>query len=312
MKGKIKWFNNAKGYGFIEVPGATDIFVHYSAISGDGFKTLEEGQEVEFEITQGPKGPQAERVVKPQASEQTQDESSHEQTPQGEFVAFALIGNKIRTVSLTPDGSYRILDEGQNLHNIIYVTSSETMALQIAVDELETLVNNPKAQERDFQDFFEKYPDFILNDEYKEAHSQVVLAKDDGSAFIPDFVLEPIDQSALCDLLELKLPSAQVFVLQQRRMRFAAAVCEACAQLREYSMFFDEEANRNKIKEQYGLLAFKPRMFVIIGRRGDVSPIDIRKMQTDLPNLTVRTYDDVIGRIKAKVNQMKRGVTPSL
>ncbi len=64
--GKVKWFNNAKGYGFIEQPGESDIFVHYSAIQGDGFKTLEQGQDVEFEVTQGPKGPQAENVYKAQ------------------------------------------------------------------------------------------------------------------------------------------------------------------------------------------------------------------------------------------------------
>jgi CspA family cold shock protein len=64
VTGKVKWFNNDKGYGFIEQPGSSDVFVHYSAICGDGFKSLEEGQEVEFEVTQGPKGPQAENVVK--------------------------------------------------------------------------------------------------------------------------------------------------------------------------------------------------------------------------------------------------------
>ena len=64
ITGKVKWFNNAKGYGFIEQPDSADIFVHYSAIQGDGFKTLEEGQTVEFEVTQGPKGPQAEKVTK--------------------------------------------------------------------------------------------------------------------------------------------------------------------------------------------------------------------------------------------------------
>ena len=62
--GMVKWFNNAKGYGFIEQPGEQDIFVHYSAISGDGYKTLIQGQEVEFEVTNGPKGPQAENVMK--------------------------------------------------------------------------------------------------------------------------------------------------------------------------------------------------------------------------------------------------------
>jgi len=60
--GKVKWFNNSKGYGFIEQEGGNDVFVHFSAILGTGYKSLEEGQQVEFEITQGPKGPQAANV----------------------------------------------------------------------------------------------------------------------------------------------------------------------------------------------------------------------------------------------------------
>ncbi|TMQ50646.1 MAG: cold shock domain-containing protein [Candidatus Eisenbacteria bacterium] len=62
--GKVKWFNEAKGFGFIERPGGPDVFVHYSAIVGDGFKSLKEGDEVTFEVTQGPKGPQAANVQK--------------------------------------------------------------------------------------------------------------------------------------------------------------------------------------------------------------------------------------------------------
>ena len=61
--GKVKWFNNSKGYGFIEQKGGSDVFVHYSAIQGDGFRSLNEGQDVEFEITQGSKGLQASNVV---------------------------------------------------------------------------------------------------------------------------------------------------------------------------------------------------------------------------------------------------------
>lgn len=62
-KGRVKWFSEAKGYGFIEREEGEDVFVHYTAIQMDGFKTLAEGQEVEFEVTQGEKGPQAENVV---------------------------------------------------------------------------------------------------------------------------------------------------------------------------------------------------------------------------------------------------------
>jgi CspA family cold shock protein len=62
-KGKVKWFNDAKGYGFIEREEGEDVFVHFTAIAGDGFRTLAEGQEVEFEVVQGSKGPQAENVT---------------------------------------------------------------------------------------------------------------------------------------------------------------------------------------------------------------------------------------------------------
>jgi cold shock protein len=64
LKGTVKWFNAEKGYGFIQVEGGEDVFVHFSAIQGDGFKTLDEGQEVEFEITEGNRGPQAANVIK--------------------------------------------------------------------------------------------------------------------------------------------------------------------------------------------------------------------------------------------------------
>ena len=63
-QGTVKWFNEAKGYGFITTDEGKDVFVHYSAIMGDGFKTLAEGQKVSFEITQGAKGPQASNVLK--------------------------------------------------------------------------------------------------------------------------------------------------------------------------------------------------------------------------------------------------------
>ena len=62
--GTVKWFNDAKGYGFIERPDGDDVFVHYSAIEGGGFKTLSEGESLEFDVVEGPKGKQAANVIK--------------------------------------------------------------------------------------------------------------------------------------------------------------------------------------------------------------------------------------------------------
>jgi len=63
VNGTVKWFNESKGFGFIEQESGPDVFAHFSAISSSGFKTLNEGQKVEFTVTQGPKGPQAENIV---------------------------------------------------------------------------------------------------------------------------------------------------------------------------------------------------------------------------------------------------------
>jgi CspA family cold shock protein len=64
QEGTVKWFNAEKGFGFIEVEGGSDVFVHFSAIQGEGFKSLDEGQRVQFNVVQGNRGPQAENVVK--------------------------------------------------------------------------------------------------------------------------------------------------------------------------------------------------------------------------------------------------------
>lgn len=64
IRGVVKWFNNAKGYGFLGHEGGPDVFIHYTAITGDGYKSLQEGDAVEFDIVQGQKGPQAANVIK--------------------------------------------------------------------------------------------------------------------------------------------------------------------------------------------------------------------------------------------------------
>ncbi len=73
IRGKVKWFNNSKGFGFIGRADGPDVFVHYTAVNTDGYKSLQEGEEVEFDIVQGAKGPQAENVTKIAAPVQRQD-----------------------------------------------------------------------------------------------------------------------------------------------------------------------------------------------------------------------------------------------
>lgn len=76
VTGKVKWFSNTKGYGFIEQEGGQDVFVHYSSIAGEGYKTLEEGDVVTFDIVQSDKGPQAANVMKQEKKESKTQEGS--------------------------------------------------------------------------------------------------------------------------------------------------------------------------------------------------------------------------------------------
>ncbi|MBN8550679.1 MAG: cold shock domain-containing protein [Deltaproteobacteria bacterium] len=75
LKGVVKWFNDAKGFGFIEHPSGKDVFVHYSAIEADGFKTLKDGEEVLYEIKEGPKGLHAMRVQRSASAQAATDEA---------------------------------------------------------------------------------------------------------------------------------------------------------------------------------------------------------------------------------------------
>lgn len=228
-------------------------------------------------------------------------EEAHNEEEENEWVAVAEFDDRMRLVLLSKDGTYRFAEGSELLHGF-YLISSETRALGEAVEELEALLNNPQAKEKDFQNFFERNPQLILNDEYKKAHSQVVLTRDEGS-LIPDFLLEPVDQSGLCDILDLKLPTANIYVLKKSRMRYASAVWEACAQLREYSRYFDDKMNRDLIFRKYGLTAYKPKNIVVIGRRGNVDPIEVRKIQSEIMDVEIRTYDDILTRAKAKLNR---------
>jgi hypothetical protein len=216
------------------------------------------------------------------------------------WIAIGLFGDQLRVVSLESDGRYRFLDVRGNTHNLLYAHShAEALVRRDVADEFESLMNSKGVTEERLHQFFARNPEFILTGDYKAAHSKIVLDRADAP-LVPDFLLEPVDQGALCDLLELKRPDARLFVLKKNRLRFSAAVFEAVAQLREYSRYFDEQRNREYIKRQYGLTAFKPRMFLILGRSGDVDPMIRRIAEQDVPEIVLRTYDDLLARIRGR------------
>lgn len=169
--GIVKKIVTNKGYGFIVPEGEDqDLFFHRNSLVDITLGELREGDKINFEADDPPKESTAINVGRDWVPDPKEELPSDEESPEEEIIAVALFDDKMRVVSLLPDGSYRFLDEVQNLHNILYVTSSETMALQIAVEELEYLVNNPNSKEKDLQDFFDRHRNFILNDEYKDAH----------------------------------------------------------------------------------------------------------------------------------------------
>lgn len=216
------------------------------------------------------------------------------------WIAVGMFGDKLRVVSLEPDGRYRFVDARNNSHNLLFAYDhAEALVRRDVADEFENLINSKRVTEERLHQFFERNPEFILTNDYKAAHSKIVLDRTDAP-LIPDFMLEPVDQGSLCDLLELKRPDTRLFVLKKNRLRFSAAVFEAVAQLREYSRYFDEQHNREFVRQHYGLTAFKPRMFLILGRSGDVDPMIRRVAEQDLPEVVLRTYDDLLARIRGR------------
>jgi len=237
---------------------------------------------------------------------ETMQFTSEKESQKYEFVAIGFLGNRLKLFSLHRDGRFVFLDE-INAYGGVYVITSETLALKQAIDELETFINNKDLREEDLQDFFKRNPEFILNDEYRKAHSKVVLEKENQETLVPDFILEPYNSERLCAILDLKLPSAKVWVLKKNRPRFSSAVFEAVSQLREYSQFFEHDHNRLQILNEYGLLVYRPKLFVIIGRRGPVDPLVRRRIEIGTPDTTVLTYDDIIEKLRHKIGLAEKG-----
>lgn len=214
------------------------------------------------------------------------------------YVAVTIINDELRLISLSPDGSYNYLDGCGKYHNIIYTYTLDSLRREKAIREFESMLNDSSLKENDYQQFFEEYPEFIVDENYKEAHAQVFIEREIDGPLIPDFLLEPINDNEFCDILEIKRPSSKVFVLQRNRERFSAAVMEGVAQLRVYSEYFENKSLREKVEDKYGLSCFRPKLFLIIGRLGDIDPTTKRRLASTMPEVTIKTYDELLMRMK--------------
>lgn len=307
IQGTVKWFNSDKGYGFIATDGGKDVFVHFSEIVMEGYRNLEEGQRVWFEITQAERGPQATSVhvsePDPESREEPENPANDDEE---EALGVAIVDGQLRLIAIQPDGAVKFLDPHQQYHHLLYVASLEAYGWKSLIEELEELINSPKVKESQLQDFFERNPEFLFGDTYETAMPHIVLQRPAEGPLIPDFALKPSNANALCDLLELKLPTAKLLVGQNNRRRLSSALLEACAQLREYRDYFEDDHNRRAVEEAYGLRFFRPRMFVVIGKRSEYSASSLRKAESDVPNLSISTYDDLVERAKSRMRRRGR------
>lgn len=169
------------------------------------------------------------------------------------------------------------------------------------LEEFEWMINRPDVSEHQFQRFFEARPDFLLGLEHRSLRSQVVLTREDRPDLRPDFMLERLD-GGFADLLELKTPQERLAVGRNGRRTVSATLHSALAQLRTYRSYFDDVAHRSAFYTKYGLHAYKPRLFLIIGRSsGFSSPEERADIEDELRDAKLLTFDDILLRARRRL-----------
>jgi len=308
----VKWWSNEKGFGFIEREGGDDVFVHFSALTMDGYKNLTEGEPVEFEVVQGDKGQQAANVS-----------VVGERTPEPEQPLGEETSPEQHVLLLNEDGSVTYLAATVGPNGMLEASVQDLRALLLGsaiqrargsrpdlAQEFEDVLNMKGLREQNIQEFLESHPEFLLGDEYDLAIPQVVLPIGDGESLRPDFLLRPIAGVTWdARVVELKLPGQKL--LRQRplhREGMYTAVHDGVAQLRAYRRYFEEETHRTEFAKDMGFSVSRPRLALVIGRIHDFPPKErFSTVAHDLEPVDIFSYDDLILRYRHLVRSGKLG-----
>lgn len=167
------------------------------------------------------------------------------------------------------------------------------------IEELEELMNDPRAAEAQFQEFFERHPHFLRRWDHREVHPHVYLTREDDGPLVPDFILtnrETHDAAILDIKRTLQGPKKKSLIRRQHnRERFADAVQEACSQLRTYRRWFEVPENRKSLKAKIGMEVYNPRLMVVIGRSSEFrDEVDRAILRSGNPDVEIVTYDDML------------------
>lgn len=198
------------------------------------------------------------------------------------------------------DGSWVYADGTTKLPAGIYLAVSNEWGP--ILQELESMVNDPRTNEADLQHFFERYPALLQGDEYDRVIPQAVIKPDDRRVnWRADFVLHPTFQTDFCKILELKLPDARsVKDPKSGHNAFYYEMHKAVEQLRDYGSAFSSSVVRNRFSRAYGVDVFKPDLQLVIGRKWEVAHVGTMLERQRRDGVGIIDWDTLIEKLERK------------
>jgi RNA polymerase sigma factor (sigma-70 family) len=176
---------------------------------------------------------------------------------------------RIQLIYEQGDNIWQASDNNLTLINGLYVFTKSKWS--IILSELEKLINKWNLKEQELQDFFETYPELIIDEQYSSAIPQATIVKDDTTTWKADFILIPSDQLSFSKILELKLPNEKISLSSHSgHSDFTKKLFKSINQIKDYYSAFDSERTKSRFKEIYKTEIFKPDLQLVFGRRNSI------------------------------------------